>query len=366
MLVPGAENSRQFEFHPLLEDIMLSGDKTGGVTIVSTGLGVEERRPALQVDYGPLLGLSWLRQHPGMAVVGASNSGIIQFLRYSPSARPGEPGLEPVNDRMHFSKLSSLSVNCSDDYLLASGISQSISIYDIPTGKVLSVGSGVHEHFINISRFCQTAPYIFATASFDNTCKIWDLRLPLYRDSPIKTLNTGGPNVMCCFSPDDRHFLCSGVDTRLTQFEVPSWRQMPQRMPLREPLHEERYRRSAYLAGGQHIVTAATEESHVHLLSVQGRKIGVVDFRSAHEQQERYRHQLVSGSVLLDDALPMSGSTNQKHAFVQSIRAHPVLPNRFGVLMAMPKATAGDEALDTSYIAVVELSSREVGSSAAW
>lgn len=365
-VVPGAEKCRQFEFHPSLDDIMLSGDKIGGVKILSTGSEAEEKRPALQVDVGPLLGLSWLRQHPGMAVVGASNSGLIQFLRYSPSARPGEPSLELANGRMMFSKLSSVSVNCSDDYLLASGISESINIYDIETGVVLSVGNRVHEHFINISRFCQTSPHIFATASFDRTCKIWDMRQPLNSASPIKKLNTDGPNVMCCFSPDDRHFLCSGVDTRLTQFEVPSWQQTPQRMQLREPVHEQRYRRSAYLADGQHIVTAATEESHVHLLSVQGRKKGVVDFRGAYAQQERCRDQLISGSVLLDDALPTSGSTKQQHEFVQSMRAHPVLPHRFGVLMATHKATDGEAMDSSSYVAVVDLDYREVRSSAAW
>lgn len=102
------------------------------------------------------------------------------------------------------------------------------------SGAVLSRASGVHEHFINISslestaslsglcqgRFCNTCPHIFATAlptrsnsysepavsvcqaSFDHSCKIWDLRRPLR--SPVKMLRTDGHNVMCTFSPDDR------------------------------------------------------------------------------------------------------------------------------------------------------------------
>lgn len=84
---------------------------------------------------------------------------------------------------------------------------------------------------------------------------------------------------MCVFSPDDKHVLCSGVDTRIIQYDVPSWRQSPDCFPLREPVHRERYRRSTYLADAEHFVTAATEESHMHLMSVSGKKLGVVDFR---------------------------------------------------------------------------------------
>jgi hypothetical protein len=40
----------------------------------------------------------------------------------------------------------------------------------------------VHSHFINITRFANRSPHIFATASFDHSCKVWDLRQPLLRD----------------------------------------------------------------------------------------------------------------------------------------------------------------------------------------
>jgi len=187
--------------------------------------------------------------------------------------------LQRINKVEEFPKLSSLSANCTDDFLVASGITPNIAVYDVCTGKVLLRAHGVHEQFVNISRFCHTSPHMFATASFDHTCKVWDIRQKIKPDSPVKTLNTGGHNVMCIFSPDDKHILCSGVDTRLVQFEVPSWRQTPERFPLREPMHQERYRRSSYLATGQHFVTASTEESHMHLMGVDGKKFGVVDFR---------------------------------------------------------------------------------------
>jgi len=391
ILIPGTQQTRQFEFHPLLPNVMLVGDKEGGANIVDfTPLvddvcgqqchcqncnGSRDCRLGnpLKVDVCPLLGLAWLKRNPCMAICGASNSGAITLLRYNPSARSGEPALEKADSLPEFQSLSSLSVNCSDNFLLASGISSNIALYDIETGKEFIRGVGVHQHFINISRFCHSSPNIFATASFDHTCKIWDLRQPLTRDRPVKTLNTGGHNVMCGFSPDDRFFLCSGVDTHVVQFEVPSWTQTPVNMPLRAPLHQERYRRSAYLANGTHFVTAATEESHMHLLSIKGKKLGVIDFRGVLKEWTKtwYRpvHErakdicsswppaLVRGKIHLDDADLDGGSTRKNHEFIQSIRTDPVLAHRIGVLMSESKP---NQRFAESCIALLHLDKREV------
>eukprot|EP00440_Ansanella_granifera_P051691 gb/GFBE01056043.1/.p1 GENE.gb/GFBE01056043.1/~~gb/GFBE01056043.1/.p1 ORF type:complete len:797 (+),score=88.35 gb/GFBE01056043.1/:1-2391(+) len=356
VILPGTQMCRQFEFHPLLPDILLTGDKKGAVRVVSASSPQETAlHPPLEVDKLPLLGLSWMRHNPHVAVCGASNSGAISFLRYNPDARMGTQNLEATHCVERFPKLSSLSINCSDNFLLASGISTCVAVYDVETGKAMSKGSGVHEHFINISRFCNSSPHIFATASFDCTCKIWDLRIPLKADKAVKVLDTRGHNVMCVFSPDDRHFLCCGVDTRLVQFEVPSWRQTPCQLPLRPPVHQERYRRAAYLATGRHLVTGSTEESHIHLMSVQGKKHGVVDLRNVTQESvvQTWQQELIGGKVAMDDADPMSGSSRKNHEFVQSLRAHPVLENRIAVLMAKPKGTE-------SNIVLVDLDSREV------
>mmetsp|Transcript_121466 Transcript_121466/g.288666 ORF Transcript_121466/g.288666 Transcript_121466/m.288666 type:complete len:806 (+) Transcript_121466:57-2474(+) len=357
VLLPGTSKCRQFEFHPLKPDIMLVGDKDGRVKIVNTGTHERRARPATQVDNCALLGLSWLRHAPNIAVCGGSTSGSIQFLRYIPDARPGSPALAraaTVQEKF-IPKLSSLSVNCSDNFLLASGISSSIRIFDIETGKVTSRGSDVHEHFINISRFCNTSPHIFATASFDHTCKIWDLRRPLKRQNPLKTLRTGGHNVMGTFSPDDRLFLCSGLDTRLWQFEVGTWTQTSP-IALRSPLHKERYRRAAYLANSKYFVTGSTEESHIHLFSVHGKKIGCVDLRGMLQVRAsplRSYTEPIRGTVCLEDADPQSGSSRLGHEYVQSLRTHPVIENRVGVLMAMPQAVE-------SHIVLLDLDCQEV------
>jgi len=415
-LLPRTLLTRQFEFHPTLPQVLLTGDKKGSVNILDTES--DEVHQPLVVGSCPLLGLVWMRHHPQQAVCGASHSGKIMFLKYDPHARLSEPALQRLHTVEDFPKLSSLSSNCTDDFLLASGISPNVAVYDVQTGKVLHRAHGVHEHFINISRFSHNSPHIFATASFDHTCKVWDLRQPLKHDMPVKTLNTGSHNVMCVFSPDDRHVLCSGVDTRIMQFEVPSWRQTPEQFPLREPVHRERYRRSTYLASGQHFVTAATEESHMHVLSVDGKKLGVVDFRgvvqdwvdkggqgigganSAAEpcclqvprlaaqlesrilagrapwpfagaqrspicgwQEHRIAglgpyavgkpDHLVTGAVQLDDADLNGGSSRNNHEFIQSIRTHPVVKNRVGVLLSLTQA-------EQSYVALVDMDPRIV------
>ncbi|CAK0793381.1 unnamed protein product [Prorocentrum cordatum] len=124
-----------------------------------------------------------------------------------------------------------------------------------------------------------------------------------------------GPNVMCTFSPDDTLMLCSGVDTHLSQFEVASGRAFPERFPLRDPAHRDRYRRSAYMAGGGHFATAATEESHLSVLSVHGRPVASVDLRGLAFEE------------------PWS-SRDDGQMFVQSLRAHPEAPQRLAVLVS--------------------------------
>lgn len=398
VLVPGTLRVRQFEFHPSLPDVILTGDKQGRVNAID--VESDAVHPALQVGVCPVLALSWMRHHPQYAVCGASHTGTIEFFKYSPDAPPNQPSLRCISALEEFPKLSSLSLNCTDDFLLASGISPNLAVYDVHTGKVLQRGFGVHDNFINISRFCNTSPHIFATASFDHACRVWDLRQPLTQATAVKTLHTAGRNVMCIFSPDDKYLLCSGVDTRMRQFEVPSWAEAPEKFALRQPMHEERFRRSTYLANSRFIVTGATEESHLHLMNTQGENLGVINFRGVlarrtkvpqvpHEanpvrlatanfasrlehwnigplfptgQQPSAARQpaawpqghvpkraLITGHVLqrdLESRGTIAGSTPDE--FVQSIRAHPTRQNRVGVLLSHMNG-------EHSHVAMVDL-----------
>jgi WD40 repeat protein len=275
-MLPGTSQARQFEFHPTLSRILLVGNKGGGVNVVQAEQDAIQWEP-LQLDNCPVLGLSWMKHHPELAVCGAAHSGKISFVRFNHDAPERSCALEPVGVVESFPDLSSMSVNCTDDFLLVSGFTHDLSLYDVQTGKILNKIHGAHAHFINVSRFAHQSPHIFATASFDHTCKVWDLRRPLNHSHPVQSLPTDGLNVMVTFSPNDRYLLSSGIDTRITQWELPSFRQAPS-FPLRAPMHQARYRRSMYLADSTRFVSAATGESHLRVLSTSGKNLGVVDF----------------------------------------------------------------------------------------
>merc|ERR1719440_220832 len=82
--VTNSEQTRQFEFHPCLPHIVLTGDHRGGINIVQTDN--ENVRPRLTVDQYPVLALSWMHHNPHTAVCGTADAGNIFFLRYNSEA----------------------------------------------------------------------------------------------------------------------------------------------------------------------------------------------------------------------------------------------------------------------------------------
>lgn len=50
--------------------------------------------------------------------------------------------------------------------------------YDLETGKVAQQYDFVHDGHINIARFANYSPHLFASSSFDRTIKLWDMRAP--------------------------------------------------------------------------------------------------------------------------------------------------------------------------------------------
>eukprot|EP00923_Selenidium_pygospionis_P039270 GHVN01068348.1.p1 GENE.GHVN01068348.1~~GHVN01068348.1.p1 ORF type:complete len:2011 (+),score=329.56 GHVN01068348.1:665-6697(+) len=308
-------NARQFEFHPIPQkgDVMLVGYKQGDLGIVD--FTQDKLLCKTSIDNSPILGLSWLRHHPDHAVCGTTPSGMLVMARWSrddsasframsetpkqvktPSARwamgrlpSSDTGdyLDEVEANQHslhvvqryksFDQLCSVSLNCSDDYLMTSGFSRGVGLYDLRTGAH-SMCEELHHGYINILRFANYSPHIFATASFDQSCKVWDLRTKLRRDHPVKEFRSATPNVMCSFSPDDRYLLCSGVDSALSQYSLPTFRPYPNviRVP---PLDTSiNFRRSVYLSSCQHFITAGTDECFIRVMGVDGVDYGIIDF----------------------------------------------------------------------------------------
>lgn len=71
----------------------------------------------------------------------------------------------------------------------------------------------MHRGHINVVKFANHSPSIFATSSFDQDVKMWDLRQkPVH---PCFTASSSRGNVMVCFSPDDQYILASAVDNEV-------------------------------------------------------------------------------------------------------------------------------------------------------
>lgn len=112
-----------------------------------------------------------------------------------------------------FDQLTSVHVNSTDELFLASGYSRNVALYDISSGRRLQVFTDMHREHINVVKFANHSPSIFATSSFDQDVKMWDLRQKPTRACYTATSTRG--NVMVCFSPDDHYLLASAVDNEV-------------------------------------------------------------------------------------------------------------------------------------------------------
>jgi len=377
-LLLSSSGVRQFEFHPSWHGIMLAGRKDGVAVVLDHEADAQTHM--LEVDTYPILGLSWLQTRPQWAVIGSSQSGTICVARYDES----KPGRMERVDLEAFPHLSSLSSTCTDDYFATSGFCIDLALYDLCTGRRLNTFRGLHQNFINISRFANLSPHILATASFDHTCKVWDLREPIVADRPAMFFNTDTLNVMCCFSPDDRHILCSGVDTALQQFSLAK----PQghgastgtRFPLPTLASDTNYRRSLYLADGTLVVTAATNESLLRIYTADAphRHQGFIDFRNFLQGRRQHTNggassssnSSSSGSASSSAAPRLGYQAGQAEAagvagnapgeeYVQSLRCHPTDPSLLGALLSTRDAAAplrrGCDTQPESFIAMLRL-----------
>ncbi len=56
------------------------------------------------------------------------------------------------------------------------GHANDVSLYDVRTGKLVSVFANLHKNYINVLKFANHNPFLFATSSFDHSIKLWDIR----------------------------------------------------------------------------------------------------------------------------------------------------------------------------------------------
>lgn len=112
-----------------------------------------------------------------------------------------------------FDQLTSVHVNSTDELFLASGYSRNIALYDLSTGSRLQMFTNMHREHINVVKFANLSSSVFATSSFDQDVKLWDLRQKPIR--PCYTVSSSRGNVMVCFSPNDQYLLASAVDNEV-------------------------------------------------------------------------------------------------------------------------------------------------------
>lgn len=115
---------------------------------------------------------------------------------------------------VEFDQLTSVHVNSTDELFLASGYSKDVALYDISSGKRIQVFTDMHRQHINVVKFANHSPSLFATSSFDQDIKMWDLRQKPVQ--PCYTTSSCRGNVMVCFSPDDHYLLASAIDNEVT------------------------------------------------------------------------------------------------------------------------------------------------------
>jgi WD40 repeat protein len=280
-----------------------------------------------------------------IALYGASSSGLVGVLKVDDASGIGH---QPIG---RFHNLSSVSMNCTDDYFLVSGFSRDVLLFDLVSGQRVLELKEIHSNFINIVRFAHFSPHLFATSSFDSTCKLWDLRAPR---AAVAQYATPTLNVMCCFSPLDDNLLVSGLDSNVVQLSVrkglvpniPADR-LAASIPARNSASN--YRRAVYLANGDNFITSGTDENFMRVIdSRTGISRGVRKFDGLLEAFEKKLAE--SGSNvpksaeeihLTSDGGSTGGSqlqsdpntTHRTDEYVQSLRGHPIFPKEVGVLL---------------------------------
>merc|ERR1712232_1001032 len=177
--------------------------------------------------------------------------------------RSREGGATSVAHFDAFSDLTSLHVNSTDQYCLTSGFSSQVYLYDICEGRVAQSWHNLHQQHINVLKFAHHNPHLFATSSFDEEVKLWDLR---DMTRPVFTRKSNQGNVMVCFSPDDKYILSSAVDNEVRQYLTDGGR-LHLNLDIKKSYSKHNYTRSYYMNNGEYIIVGSCQEGLVRIFN---------------------------------------------------------------------------------------------------
>eukprot|EP00741_Cyanophora_paradoxa_P003049 tig00000663_g2961.t1 len=331
MSPPARYRPRQFEYHPAIPEYMVFGTLSGDVVVVNhhTSRVIGQVRPAASPPHS-ILGLCWFHSASSTRFIAGSDNGAIQLYELSVvkggvgSVGPGGPApgsIVPRHKYQDFEQLTSVHVNATDDLFLASGYSNHVGLYDVSTGRRLQLFNDLHTEHINVLKFANHAPALFATSSFDRDIKLWDLRDGCSR--PIYTRQSDRGNVMVCFSPDDQYLLASAIDNEVRQYVAADGR-LHLQLDLEKTGSLHNYTRSYYMNGRDYIISGSCEESVVRV------------------------HCARTGRALRD--VPLDNARSSASLYVQSLRGDPFAPFEFSVLVAYNRSSPPPEIVKISLL----------------
>ncbi|XP_038076438.1 DNA damage-binding protein 2-like isoform X2 [Patiria miniata] len=119
----------------------------------------------------------------------------------------------------------SLSVNYARNLLIAGDNSGNLTMLDRKDGKALWTRR-LHKSKATHCEFNSRCDWLLATASTDNTVKIWDLRMMTDRKSALFVLNHKKPINSAYFSPDSTRLLTTDQNGELRIYAAPLWDRM--------------------------------------------------------------------------------------------------------------------------------------------
>tara|TARA_R110002050_G_scaffold118462_4_gene235847 strand:+ start:118 stop:714 length:597 start_codon:yes stop_codon:yes gene_type:complete len=187
---------------------MIIGTMSGELAVLNPR--VEDAADALVASWQSqqndmVLGLTWMRrQNFNNKFIAGSDDGSIRMHDVNRMKK----GKGPVHAYKDFKQLTALHSNSLDEKFIVSGYSNDVALYDIESGSRLNVFPELHEdQHINVLKFANRHPHLFATCSFDCTVKLWDLREKVVKENALFVKRSSKGTVMVCFSDDDKYLL---------------------------------------------------------------------------------------------------------------------------------------------------------------